>query len=69
MKCDEIKIGKKLNSFFPLFTATPVPYGNSWARGLIAAAAAAAVCTTAMTIPDLSHVYGLHHSFVAMPDP
>ena len=40
--------------------AALVAYGNSWARGLIGAAAEG--YTTATAMPELSHICDLHHS-------
>ena len=43
---------------FFLFTAPPMAYGSSWARGPMGAAAKA----YATAIPDLSHTCDLYHS-------
>ena len=45
---------------FFLFTAAPVAYGNSQARGQTGAAAAGLCCS--MEMPDLSRVCNLHRS-------
>ena len=52
---------------FFLFTAAPVTYGNSQAKGWIGAAPAAE--TTTMATLDLSHICDLCCSSAAMPDP
>ena len=42
------------------FTATPVAYGSSWARGHVGDAAV--VCTTATATLDQSYICDIHHS-------